>query len=88
MARDLIFVLSCLLGTFSLSVCDEVPTIAISCGDTPLAALPKFQQSMDTLVFKKLLSHLWNEDTKVVMAMEDELSLEDFTMKGNCQLTT
>lgn len=88
MAKRLVFVLGCLLSAFSLSVGDEVPSIAISCGHTPLSSLPKFQQSMDTSVFKKMLSHLWNKDTKVVMVMEDELSLEDFTIKGNCDYTT
>lgn len=82
MTRYLALTLGCLLCTLSLSTGDEVPSIAISCGNTPLDALPKYQQSMDTLGFKKLLSSLWNEDTKVLMVLEDELSLEDFTLKG------
>ncbi|XP_022182977.1 uncharacterized protein LOC111042614 [Myzus persicae] len=70
------------MSTLSLSTTNEVPTIAISCGNTKLETLPKYQQSMGTLEFKKLLLSLWDEDTKVVMVLENELSLEDFTMKG------
>lgn len=87
MSKRLIVVLGCLLCTLSLSTSNEVPSIAISCGSTPLSTLPEFQQSMDTLVYKKLISSLWNENTKIVMVMKDELSLEDFTMKGNYKLT-
>jgi len=74
------------LSALSLSTTNEVPTIAISCGNTRLETLPKYQQSMDTLEFKKLLSSFWDEDTKVLMVLENELSLEDFTMKGNIKL--
>lgn len=76
------------MSTLSLSTTNEVPTIAISCGNTKLETLPKYQQSMGTLEFKKLLLSLWDEDTKVVMVLENELSLEDFTMKGNIKLQT
>ncbi|XP_025203917.1 uncharacterized protein LOC112600817 [Melanaphis sacchari] len=69
-------------SALSLSTNNEVPTIAISCGNTQLETLPKYQQSMNTLEFKKLLLSLWDEDTKIVMVLENELSLEDFTMKG------
>jgi len=80
MSYYLILILGC-LSALSLSTTNEVPTIVISCGNTQLKTLPKYQQSMDTLEFKKLLLSLWNEDTKVVMVLENELSLEDFTMK-------
>jgi len=83
MFKRLILILGCLLGVFSLTTSDEVPTIAISCGNTLLTTLPIYQQSIDTLEFTKLLSSFWNEHTKVVMVLEDELSLEDFTAKGN-----
>lgn len=83
MSEYIILIIGCLLCAISSSTSDEIPTMAISCGNTPLVTLPKYQQPMDTLGFKKLLSFLWNEDTKVVMVLEDELSLEDFTMKGN-----
>ncbi|KAF0762865.1 V-type proton ATPase subunit S1 [Aphis craccivora] len=81
MSHYLILVLGC-LSVLSLSSTNEIPTIAISCGNTQLETLPKYQQSMNTLEFKKLLLSLWDEDTKVVMVLENELSLEDFTMKG------
>jgi V-type H+-transporting ATPase S1 subunit len=81
MSYYLIVILGC-LSALSLSTTNEVPTIAISCGNTKLDTLPKYQQSMGTLEFKKMLLSLWNEDTKVVMVLENELSLEDFTMKG------
>lgn len=81
MSYYLVFIFGC-LSTLSLSTTNEVPTIAISCGNTQLKTLPKYQQSMDTIEFKKLLLSLWNKDTKVVMVLENELSLEDFTMKG------
>lgn len=80
MSKFLASTIGCLL--LCLVTADEVPTIAISCGNTPLVTLPKYQQSMNTLGFRKLLSQFWNEHTKVVMVLEDELSLEDFTMKG------
>ncbi|CAI6368050.1 unnamed protein product [Macrosiphum euphorbiae] len=81
MSYYLILILGC-LSALSLSTTNEVPTIAISCGNTKLDTLPKYQQYMGTLEFKKLLLSLWDEDTKVVMVLENELSLEDFTMKG------
>ena len=87
MSYYLVFIFGC-LSTLSLSTTNEVPTIAISCGNTQLKTLPKYQQSMDTIEFKKLLLSLWNKDTKVVMVLENELSLEDFTMKGNKNLQT
>lgn len=87
MSYYLILVLGC-LSVLSLTSTNEVPTIAISCGNTQLETLPKYQQSMNTLEFKKLLLSLWDEDTKVVMVLENELSLEDFTMKGNIKLLT
>jgi len=71
------------LCTLSLSATNEVPSIAISCGNTKLETLPKYQQSLGTLEFNKLLFSLWDENTKLVMVLENELSLEDFTMKGN-----
>lgn len=83
MSKYLILILGCLLSALSSSFSDEVPTIAISCGKTPLTALPKYQHSMDASGFKNLLVSLWNEDTKVVMILQNELSLEDFTIKGN-----
>lgn len=82
MSKCLVSTLLCLLCALWLVVGDEVPTIAISCGSTPLTDLPKYYHSMDALGFKKVLSSLWNEDTKVVMVLENELSLEDFTAKG------
>lgn len=83
MSKYPILILGCLSIAISSTISDEVPTLAISCGNTPLVNLPKHQQTMDTIGFKKLLSSFWNEDTKVVVALEDELSLEDITMKGN-----
>jgi hypothetical protein len=83
MAKYLTVILGCLLSAFSSSFSDEVPTIAISCGKTPLTALPKYQHSMDVFGFKDLLVSLWDEDTKVVMVLQNELSFEDFTVKGN-----
>jgi len=74
--------LGSLLCILSSSTSDEVPAIAISCGDTPLLSLQKYQPSMDTLEFKKLLSLLWDENTKVIVLLENELSFEDFSMKG------
>lgn len=88
MSKFPISILGYLAIAISSAISDEVPTIAISCGNTPLVTLPKYQQSMDTLGFEKLLSSFWNEDTKVVMVLEDELSLEDFTMKGNVLCST
>lgn len=83
MSKYSILILGCLLFVgLSSSTGDEVPSIAISCGNTPLGTLPKYQPSMNTLEFTKLLSFLSNEDTKVVVVLENELSLEDFTMKG------
>jgi len=87
MSYYIILILGC-LSALSLSTTNEVPTIAISCGNTKLVTLPKYQQSMSTLEFKKMLFSLWDEDTKVVMVLENELSLEDFTMKGNILLLT
>ncbi|KAL5234550.1 hypothetical protein ACI65C_001960 [Semiaphis heraclei] len=71
-----------LLSALSLSATNEVPSIAISCGNTKLETLPKYQQSLGTLEFNKLLFSLWDENTKLVMVLDNELSLEDFTMKG------
>lgn len=82
MSKYLILILWC-LSALSSSTSDEVPTIAISCGNTRLENLPIYQQSMDTIGFKQILMSLWDEDTKVIMVLENELSLEDFTMKGN-----
>lgn len=73
--------LGSLLCILSSSTSDEVPAIAISCGDTPLLSLHKYQPSMDTLEFKKLVSLLWDENTKVIVILENELSFEDFSMK-------
>lgn len=87
MSHYLILILGC-LSALSLSTTNEVPTIAISCGNTKMETLPKYQQYMGTLEFKKMLVSLWDEDTKVVMVLENELSLEDFTMKGNIKLQT
>ncbi|XP_060881299.1 V-type proton ATPase subunit S1 [Metopolophium dirhodum] len=81
MSYYLILILGC-LSALSLSTTNEVPTIAISCGNTKLETLSKYQQYMGTLEFKKLLLSLWDENTKVLMVLENELSLEDFTMKG------
>ncbi|KAL4149639.1 hypothetical protein QTP88_003533 [Uroleucon formosanum] len=81
MSHYLILILGC-LSALSLSTTNEVPTIAISCGNTKMETLPKYQQYMGTLEFKKMLVSLWDEDTKIVMVLENELSLEDFTMKG------
>jgi len=72
---------------FSSTASNDVPTMAISCGNTSLVTLPKFQQSLNTVGFKKLLSSFWNEDTKVIVVLEDELSLEDYTVKGNINNT-
>lgn len=83
MSKYLILILGCLLSVLSSSFSDEVPSMAISCGKTPLTALPKYQHSMDSFGFTNLLESLWDEDTKVVMVLQDELSLEDFTVKGN-----
>lgn len=81
MSKFLALTIGCLL--LCSATADEVPTIAISCGNTPLVTLPKYQQSVDTLGFRKVLSQFWNEHTKVVMVLEDELSLEDFTTKDS-----
>ncbi|VVC31308.1 ATPase, V1 complex, subunit S1 [Cinara cedri] len=81
MAMYPVLIFGCLCA-ISLTTGDYVPTIAISCGITPLLTLPKYQPSIDTLGFKKLLASLWNDDTKVIVILDDELSLEDFTMKG------
>lgn len=81
MTKCLVLILGCLLCVFSSTASNDVPTMAISCGNTPLVTLPKFQQSMNTVGFKKLLSSLWNEDTKVIVVLEDELSLEDYMVK-------
>lgn len=83
MSKYLILILGCLLSVLSSSFSDEVPSMAISCGKTPLTALPKYQHSMDSFGFTNLLESLWDEGTKVVMVLQDELSLEDFTVKGN-----
>lgn len=83
MSTYVILILGCLMCVSPSTAGDGVPTIAISCGNTPLVTLPKYQKAMSTTEFQKLLSHFWNEDTKVVIVLKDELSLEDFAAKGN-----
>lgn len=78
-----VLIIGCLLCTFSPTTGDDVPAFVISCGITPIYSLPIHQPYIDTLGFKKLLSSLWGDYLKVVVALEDELSLEDIRLKGN-----